>query len=183
ANDLLGAAAKASTAQAPPPSMRPAGALPRINAGVRNTLACAVAIAWSLFAGAAGAQQSDVRDPGSPWLTNIFTPRATAMGGAHVAVVTGNDAIFMNPAGLPQADPTQEAAVQRLMQDFGVLARRGDFSWGAAVQNISTSNHPLFPLLAAGGLAWGNDAGSRLALDYRADFGESSRIKHKLAAG
>ena len=51
----------------------------------------------------AGAQSSDVRVPGSPWLSNIEMPRATALGGAHSAVASGNDALLSNPAGLAQA--------------------------------------------------------------------------------
>src|SRR5256884_810931 len=43
-----------------------------------------------------------VQDPGSPWPTTVDTPRATAMGGAHAAIATGNDALAVNPAGLAQ---------------------------------------------------------------------------------
>jgi hypothetical protein len=43
-----------------------------------------------------------VQDPGSPWATTVDMPRSTAMGGAHTAVATGNDALLVNPAGLSQ---------------------------------------------------------------------------------
>src|SRR5256712_2219529 len=53
---------------------------------------------------AAGTAMADnrVQDPGSPWPTTVDTPRATAMGGAHAAIATGNDALAVNPAGLSQ---------------------------------------------------------------------------------
>lgn len=62
-------------------------------------------LACALLAGAAGAraQSSDVRVPGSPWLSNIQMTRATALGGAHAASATGNDALTSNPAGLATA--------------------------------------------------------------------------------
>src|SRR5438128_3674658 len=43
-----------------------------------------------------------VTDPGAPWPTNVDLPRATAMGGAHSAIATSNDALTVNPAGLSQ---------------------------------------------------------------------------------
>jgi hypothetical protein len=214
---------------------------------------------------AAMAQSVDVQQPGAPWLSNIVTPRAAAMGGAHAAVATSNDAIFSNPAGLAQlrryhfevdglldtgfpaqglvlsvADSTTgpvatgftyahfgsgrddgraqgwllgaayaynlgsfyfggltkylrfnvplsgaspDGTVHQFMQDLGILVKRGDLSWAAVVQNISTSPHPLFPLTAVGGVQLGSDQSSHLALDYRADLGDTSRVKHKLAAG
>jgi len=48
------------------------------------------------------ARASDVQTPGAPWLTNVEMPRAAAMGGAHAAVATGNDALLTNPAGISQ---------------------------------------------------------------------------------
>ena len=60
----------------------------------------------ALLAGAATARaqsSSDVRVPGSPWLSNIEMARATALGGAHSAAATGNDALTNNPAGLATA--------------------------------------------------------------------------------
>jgi hypothetical protein len=53
---------------------------------------------------AAGAAIADnrVQDPGAPWQTTVDTPRSTAMGGAHAAIASGNDAMAVNPAGLPQ---------------------------------------------------------------------------------
>src|SRR5436190_8297769 len=56
-------------------------------------LLCAAAPAWA---------DNRVQDPGSPWPTTVDTPRATAMGGAHAAIATGNDALAVNPAGLAQ---------------------------------------------------------------------------------
>jgi hypothetical protein len=68
-------------------------------------------------------------------------------------------------------------------QDVGILSRRGGFSWGAVVQNISTEKLPLFPLTAAAGLAWGADTDWHLAFDYKADLSDSNNIKHKAALG
>lgn len=59
------------------------------------------ALVLLLGAGAAFADNR-VQDPGSPWPTTVDTPRATAMGGAHAAIATGNDALAVNPAGLAQ---------------------------------------------------------------------------------
>src|SRR6267142_809025 len=55
-----------------------------------------------LLAAGAAAADNRVQDPGSPWQTTVDTPRATAMGGAHAAIATGNDALAVNPAGLSQ---------------------------------------------------------------------------------
>jgi hypothetical protein len=60
-----------------------------------------LALALSLCAGAALADNR-VQDPGAPWPTNVDLPRSTAMGGAHAAIATGNDALTVNPAGLSQ---------------------------------------------------------------------------------
>src|SRR5207248_5272333 len=60
------------------------------------------ALALLLGAGAAFADNR-VQDPGAPWPTSVDTPRATAMGGAHAAIATGNDALAVNPAGLAQS--------------------------------------------------------------------------------
>jgi hypothetical protein len=60
------------------------------------------ALALLLAAGVARADNR-VQDPGSPWPTIVDTPRATAMGGAHAAIATGNDALAVNPAGLSQS--------------------------------------------------------------------------------
>src|SRR5437764_9163364 len=55
-----------------------------------------------LLAAEAAFADNRVQDPGSPWPTTVDTPRATAMGGAHAAIATGNDALAVNPAGLSQ---------------------------------------------------------------------------------
>src|SRR5437868_6339847 len=60
-----------------------------------------LALVLSLCAGVALADNG-VQDPGAPWPTNVYLPRATAMGGAHAAIATGNDALTVNPAGLSQ---------------------------------------------------------------------------------
>ena len=60
-----------------------------------------LALALSLCAGAALADNR-VQDPGAPWPGNVDLPRSTAMGGAHAAIATGNDALTVNPAGLSQ---------------------------------------------------------------------------------
>ena len=61
----------------------------------------AVFVALLVVASAARAQNS-AKDPGAPWPVWVDLPRATAMGGAHAAIVTGNDALTNNPAGIPQ---------------------------------------------------------------------------------
>lgn len=60
-------------------------------------LAAALALCAALPARAGG-----VEDNGAPWLSALEMPRGTAMGGAHAAVATGNDALVVNPAGLAQ---------------------------------------------------------------------------------
>jgi hypothetical protein len=55
-----------------------------------------------LLAALPAAAQNDVRDRGAPWVTNAGMPRSDAMGGAHAAVATSNDALLVNPAGLAQ---------------------------------------------------------------------------------
>ena len=60
-------------------------------------------VALALASTGALAQSSDVRVPGSPWLSNIESPRATALGGAHAAAASGNDSLLSNPAGLAQS--------------------------------------------------------------------------------
>jgi|GEM_PF-1252294 len=212
-----------------------------------------------LLAQAALAQQS-VLDPGAPWQNTDMT-RASAMGGAHVAIATGNDALIDNAAGLAQAQryhfqvdgaldsafPAQALILSvvdstsvpyigsgllferlasgqpdgrgegwlagvgysypsggfsiggmtkyvrargpggdfthQFMEDFGLLARRGDFSYGLAVHNLSLSPVPLFPLNSSAGIAWGNDADYHLAFDYKADFSDFSKLKHTVNGG
>jgi hypothetical protein len=68
-------------------------------------------------------------------------------------------------------------------QDIGILSRSGGFSWAAVVQNISTAKIPLFPLTGTVGVAWGDDRDWRLAIDYKADFSDTSHVKHKGAVG
>ena len=219
----------------------------------------------ALVCSAANAQTVDVQQPGAPWLSNIETPRSTAMGGAGAAIATGNDALFINPAGLaqlrkyhlevdgvldtrfpaqglllsvadstsgpfgsgllyahwgsgrddgraqgwlagagisynlgsvyfgtltkyfhfnvPLSDASPDGTVHRFAQDVGILARRGDFSFAAVVQNISLQSHPLFPLTTTLAVQYGSDASSHLAFDYKADLADTSNPKHKLAAG
>ena len=43
-----------------------------------------------------------VGDPGAPWVTAVGLPRGASMGGAGAAIVTSNDALTLNPAGLAQ---------------------------------------------------------------------------------
>ncbi len=217
------------------------------------------ALVLLLVAGAAAADNR-VQDPGSPWPTTVDMPRATAMGGAHSAIATGNDALAVNPAGLAQfrryhlevdglydskfpaqavlaslvdsatgpvasgvlwsrwasGQPsgrgegwslglaysgvigpglflggetkylhfhTPDGMVQKLVQDVGFLAKRGNFSWAAVVQNLSVDKVPLFPILATAGVAWGTDSDWHLAFDYRADFSDTSNVKSRLAGG
>ena len=55
-----------------------------------------------LVAGSAARAQNSAKDPGAPWPVWVDLPRAAAMGGAHAAIATGNDALTVNPAGISQ---------------------------------------------------------------------------------
>jgi hypothetical protein len=55
-----------------------------------------------LVAASAARAQNSAKDPGAPWPVWVDLPRATAMGGAHAAIATGNDALTVNPAGISQ---------------------------------------------------------------------------------
>lgn len=55
-----------------------------------------------LAAASAAAADNLVTDPGAPFPTTIDMPRSTAMGGAHAAIASGNDALVVNPAGMSQ---------------------------------------------------------------------------------
>lgn len=68
-------------------------------------------------------------------------------------------------------------------QDFGVLSRRGGFSWAAVMQNVSTQKLALFPLTATAGVAWGADTDWHLAFDYKADLSDTSNVKSKAGLG
>ena len=68
-------------------------------------------------------------------------------------------------------------------QDLGVLSKQGAFSWAAVVQNISTEKLPLFPLTGTLAVALGDDTAWHLAFDYKADFSDTSHVKHKAALG
>ena len=61
-----------------------------------------VLLAALLAVAAAARAQNSVNDPGAPWPAYVDLPRATAMGGAHAAIATANDAITVNPAGMSQ---------------------------------------------------------------------------------
>ena len=55
----------------------------------------------ALLACATGARADNlVTDPGAPFYGNVEMPRAAAMGGAHAAIATANDALVVNPAGI-----------------------------------------------------------------------------------
>jgi len=72
---------------------------------------------------------------------------------------------------------------QRWAQDVGFLARRGNFTWAAVVQNIAFDKIPLFPLTATAAVAWGNDTDWHLAFDYRADLSDTSNVKSRASMG
>jgi len=59
-------------------------------------------LAALLAVAAAARADNSIKDPGAPWPVFVDMPRATAMGGAHAAIATGNDAITVNPAGIAQ---------------------------------------------------------------------------------
>ena len=213
-----------------------------------------------LVASAAARAQNSVAQPGAPWPTNVDMPRAAAMGGAHAAIATSNDALTVNPAGLAQLKryhfeldgvwdaqwPAQavmasivdsssapvasgilfsrwgsgqpggrgegwglgfgyasavgqalfaggetkflhyhgpDGLTAKWAQDFGVLAKRGGFSWGAVLQNVSTEKIPLFPLTGTLGVAWGADTDWHLSIDWKADFSDTAHVRHKFATG
>ena len=56
----------------------------------------------AFLAAAAALADNRVQDPGAPWPGTVEMPRAAAMGGAHAAIATSNDALTVNPAGLAQ---------------------------------------------------------------------------------
>jgi hypothetical protein len=78
---------------------------------------------------------------------------------------------------------TPDGMVQKFAQDVGVLVRRGNFGWGAVLQNLSPEKIPLFPIIARTGVAWGTDSDWHLAFDYRADVSDTSNVKSRLAGG
>jgi hypothetical protein len=78
---------------------------------------------------------------------------------------------------------TPDGLVQKWAQDVGFLGRRGNFSWGTVLKNLSLQKIPLFPLTAVAGIAWGTDGDWHLAFDYRADLSDTSNVKNRLAAG
>jgi hypothetical protein len=55
-----------------------------------------------LLLGLAARADNLVTAPGAPFPGFIDMPRSTAMGGAQAAIATSNDALLVNPAGLPQ---------------------------------------------------------------------------------
>ena len=84
---------------------------------------------------------------------------------------------------IPVSDPAADGTAFMLVQDFGILTRRGDFGLALVVQNITLSSNPLFPLTATGGVSFGNDLSSHLAVDYKVDLHDLDHPQHKLAAG
>src|SRR5207237_9771853 len=78
---------------------------------------------------------------------------------------------------------TADGLVKKWAQDVGMLGHKGNFSWAAVVQNISTDKIATFPLTAVGALAWGTDTDWHLAFDYRADLSDSNNVKSKAALG
>jgi hypothetical protein len=78
---------------------------------------------------------------------------------------------------------TQDGLVGKWAQDFGLLAKRGNFSYALVVQNVSFSTTPLFPLTTTAGIAWGSDFDWHIAFDYKADFSDTSNVKNTLEGG
>jgi hypothetical protein len=72
------------------------------------------------------------------WAQDYVGTRARSLGGAYRAIATGNDAIYFNPAGLPQL-PRYSPEVHYL----------SDFSLGQQEVNISVVDSKS-PLIAAG---------------------------------
>jgi hypothetical protein len=73
--------------------------------------------------------------------------------------------------------------VRQFAQDFGVLGKKGNFSYGAVVQNVSTSSVPAFPLTTTAAIAWGTDREWHIAFDYKADLSDTSNVKHRGSGG
>ena len=71
----------------------------------------------------------------------------------------------------------------KFAQDFGLLLRRGNVSWAVTGQNLALSNVPLFPPSTTFAFALGSDADYHLAVDYKLDLQDTSRVKHKLSVG
>jgi hypothetical protein len=78
-----------------------------------------------LCCAAAARAQNAASDPEAPWITNIGMPRSMAMGGAHSAIATSNDAILVNPAGMsqgPRYHVELDGALDRSFPAQGVIA-------------------------------------------------------------
>jgi hypothetical protein len=78
---------------------------------------------------------------------------------------------------------TPDGPAHRFAQDFGLLVRRGEFSYALVLQNVSTSSIPLFPISSTAAIAWGTDTDWHLAIDYKADLSDLSNVKSRVAAG
>jgi hypothetical protein len=78
---------------------------------------------------------------------------------------------------------TPDGDAHQFAQDVGVITRRGQFSYAAVVQNVSTSSIPLFPITATAAVAYGTDTDWHLALDYKADLSDLKNVKSRAAAG
>ena len=78
---------------------------------------------------------------------------------------------------------TPQGEVRQLAQDFGILGGSAGFTWALVVQNLSTSQIPLFPTTATAAIAFGSDTDFRFAFDYKVDFNDSSNLKHRLNGG
>lgn len=78
-----------------------------------------------LCCASAARAQNAAADPDAPWITNIGMPRSMAMGGAHAAIASSNDAILVNPAGMsqgPRYHVELDGALDRSFPAEGVLA-------------------------------------------------------------
>jgi hypothetical protein len=78
---------------------------------------------------------------------------------------------------------TPDGLVRQFAQDVGILARKGNFAYGAVVQNLSTSAVPAFPVTASAGIAWGSDTDWHIAFDYKADLSDTNNVKHRGSGG
>ena len=78
---------------------------------------------------------------------------------------------------------TPDGEAHRFAQDFGILSKRGNFSYALVVQNLSTRSIPAFPILATAAIALGTDTDWHLSFDYKADLSDTKNVKSKIAGG
>lgn len=124
--------------------------------------------ACALLAAAPARADGTVKDPGAPFLYSTVTmPRSTGMAGAHAAVATSNDAIFVNPAGLAQGRRYHfelDGALDAQYPASGFVATIVD------ANSLSVASGLVYARFSTGRLS-GRGAGFLLGAAYAYDLG------------